>query len=185
MGFEDSMMQYSQISQQDKEKTFIDKMLARDDTAKIKELIGKNTLTRSELLSALYYITSTEAKLVNYDGWERYIILKFFIWIQEFTKICEILYDYEDKLDKNTTNTNLSLTPRAKELFNNSHLLMQHNAKFLIMLYLNIARTSLSVNAVGLRELLTNRFEVSYPQPGSQQIENKGGFLGTGKKEGK
>jgi hypothetical protein len=128
----------------------------------------------------MYYIAATEGKLVNYSAWERYIILKYYIWIQEFIKICEIIYDYEDKLEKEKLAGNDLLTERAKLYFENIHLLMQHNAKFLIMLYLNIARTSLSINAVGLRELLTNRFEVSYPQQGMQGVEQKGGFLGIG-----
>jgi hypothetical protein len=37
---------------------------------------------------------------LNYSDWDRYIILKFFVWIREFTKVCEILYDYEDELKR-------------------------------------------------------------------------------------
>ena len=42
--------------------------------------------------------------------------------------------------------------------------LLEHNAKFLIDLYLNIGRTSLSVGVTGLLELLKNKYELVYPQ---------------------
>jgi len=69
------------------EKTFIDKLFAKEDVEKIRELIKKPKLTRSELLELLYLISANEAKLVNYSGWDRYIALKFFVWIREFIKV--------------------------------------------------------------------------------------------------
>jgi hypothetical protein len=169
------------------ERTFIDKVLAKDDVNAIREIIKKPKLTRSELLEVLYLICGTEAKLLNYNEWDRYIILKFFVWIREFIKIFEILVDYEDELYKKentctscklpivSNNDNvcrcknikrvLILTERAKRLLLNNDMLLQHNAKFLIDLYLNIGRTSMSLTSAGFTELLRNKYEVQYMQP--------------------
>lgn len=141
------------------EKTFIDKILGKADVDRLKELVQKDPLQRKELLEILYLLGATESKLVNYDSWDRYVILKFFVWVREFVKVCELMYDYED--DYNSKHFKLS--DRASKMLKNNQREMQHNAKFLIDLYLNISRTTLSVGGVGVKELLTNKFEMSYP----------------------
>lgn len=157
------------------ERSFIDKVLAKEDVNAIRELIKKPKLTRVDLLEIMYLISATEAKLVNYSEWDRYVILKFFVWIREFVKIAEILYDYHDNLDK----SELKLSKRAKRLLDNNTMLIQHNIKFLVDLYLNISRTSMSIGAAGFRELLTNKYEVIYPQtPTTLQVEQKSGLFG-------
>lgn len=170
--FEDKLT--SGITGGSRERSFIDKILAKDDVNDIRELIRKPELTRQELLEILYLISGTESKLLNYSEWDRYIILKFFVWIREFIKIAEILFDYEDHL----ISSHVKLSPRAKRLLKNNSLLIQHNAKFLIDLYLNIARTSMSIGASAFIELLKNKYEVIYPQqPVTTSVENKGGLL--------
>ena len=42
-----------------------------------------------ELLELLYMCIGTEAKLVNLSDWDRYVVLKFFVWIREFIKVVE------------------------------------------------------------------------------------------------
>jgi len=82
------------------EKTFSDKLFAKEDIKALQELTKKPNLTRSDLLEMLYLMCATEAKLVNYSSWDRYVQLKFFVWIREFVKIAELNYDYEDDLIK-------------------------------------------------------------------------------------
>lgn len=195
------------------EKTFIDKLLAKQDIDKIRELIKKPKLTRSELLELLYLISGAESKLLNYGEWDRYVLLKFFVWIREFIKIAELLYDYQDDLKKkeisgegvnspkypifeviyaefskemgkwvytkalttSTATVKFKITSRTKQLLHNNERLIEHNAKFLIDLYLNIGRTTLSLGATGFIEGLKNKFEIAYPQTQgshSQDIRN-------------
>ena len=40
---------------------------------------------------------------------------------------------------------------------------MEHNVKFLVDLYFNLARTTLSKGATGFLEILKNKYEISYP----------------------
>lgn len=179
------------------EKTFIDKILARQDVDRIREIIKKPYLKREELLEILYLLVSTESKLLNFDEWGRYVILKFFVWIREFIKVAELIYDYQDDLKiKSTTcalcnkviekkcicvnpKPILAITPRSNKLLNNNIRLIEHNAKFLIDLYFNIGRTTLSLGATGFIEMLKNKYEVSYPYgnpaiPTIPQQEKKG-----------
>jgi len=183
------------------EKTFIDKLFAKEDVEKIRELIKKPKLTRSELLELLYLISANEAKLVNYSAWDRYIALKFFVWIREFIKVAELLYDYRDDLlikanvcvtckgYINNTQKKLKkcdckepipfeLSDRTIKLLDNNERLIEHNAKFLIDLYLNIARTTLSLGATGFIETLKNKYEIAYPNNvGVQPVEEKKGMF--------
>lgn len=201
MGFEQDLQ--NKVFNDTGERTFIDKLLAKEEVKDIRELIKKPRLTRSELLEILYLISGTESKLVNYGAYDRYIILKFFVWIREFIKIAELLFDYTDELYKkeNTCSTcektidplektetkkckcdtaipYVVLSERSKRLLDNNQRLIEHNAKFLIDLYLNIARTSLSVGATGILELLKNRYEVQYVQaPVSPQTQQNTGLV--------
>jgi hypothetical protein len=165
------------------ERTSIDKMMARDDVMIIKDLIKKPELTRSELLELLYMILSTESKMLNYGEYDRYVILKFFIWIRELIKGAEFLFDYRDKVKKYqevpTNDENLKEVRRnTMVLLDNNVRLIEHNAKFLIDLYLNIGRTSLSIGATGFLEPIKNKYEIAYPQQHTAQPEaEKKGLL--------
>lgn len=177
------------------EKTFIDKIFAKDDVTSVRELIKKPRLTREQLLELLYLLSANETKLLNYSAWDRYIALKFFVWIREFIKVAELLYDYKDyllfqenickeckgyiekepiltyawstkKIDKCVCEKprRQFLTDRTKKYLENCERLIEHNAKFLIDLYFNIGRTTLSLGATGFIETLKNKYEISYPQ---------------------
>ena len=110
----------SQISKsmfsKEREKSFIDKILAKDNIESIRTLIKKKELVREDLLEILYLLGSEEIKLLNFSEWERHIVLKLFVWIREFCKAAEILYDYEDSLKKDPS----KLEKETQELFNNN-----------------------------------------------------------------
>lgn len=195
-----------------REKTFIDKLLAKEDVDRLRELIKEPKLKREQLLELLYLLGSTESKLLNYGEWERYVILKFFVWIREFIKVAELLYDYKDDLEKKektcksckkfkkekgitdfckckTFQPSITLTDRTRQLLFNNERLIEHNAKFLIDLYLNISRTTLSLGATGIMEILKNKYEIAYPNmPATQtpQTPNTttGGLISIGKRGG-
>lgn len=152
------------LYQRESEKTFVDKILARKEVDQIRNLIKKERLEREDLLEILYLISGNEAKLLNYGEWDRYVILKYFVWLREFVKTLELFFDYRDDLQAKAEKEGRELSPRLVRLLNNNQRLMEHNAKFLIDLYLNIARTTLSIGASGFMEILTQKFEYSYPQ---------------------
>jgi hypothetical protein len=161
-----------------KEKTFVDKVLAKDDIDSIRSLMKKPKLTREDLLELLYLLGSSESKLFNLGEWDRYVMLKFFVWIREFCKVLEQIYDYEEDMKKWQEEGKKNVfDEETKQLFNNNIRYMEHNIKFLVDLYLNMGRTTLSLNATGFIELLKNRFEVAYNNNYSQNlgaVEKKG-----------
>lgn len=158
MSFEDTLKE--SLFKRNEERSFIDKMLARREVDDIREIIKKKELSREDILDLLYMLSSNEAKLLNYSEWDRYVILKYFVWIRSFIKIVEGLYDYNDDLEKNE----YLITPYTRQILKNNNRLLSHDTKFLVDLYFNISRTTLSLGATGIMELLKNKFEVSYPQ---------------------
>lgn len=158
----EEQLQKALFNQASEEKSFIDKILAKEDVSRIKELMRKPKLKREDVLELLYLASGNETKLLNYGEWDRYIQLKFFVWVREFIKITELLYDYQEKLQEKEKK-GLKLSNRTKTLIKNNELLIQHNAKFLIDLYFNIGRSTLSLGATGIMELLKTRFEFVYP----------------------
>lgn len=160
----EEQVQKALFNSQNEEKSFIDKILAKEDVNRIKDLMRKPQLTREDVLELLYLASGNETKLLNYGEWDRYIQLKFFVWLREFIKIAELLYDYHEKVERDEKEGKTEpLTKRTKQLFKNNELLIQHNAKFLIDLYFNMGRSTLSLGATGIMELLKTRFEFVYP----------------------
>lgn len=146
------------FSQRDNEKTFIDKLLSKDDIATIKVLMKKEGLTRSELLELLYMLTSSESKLSMFGDYERYVLMKYFVWVREFVKITELHFDYLEDLNKKK----FKLSPRSKKLLQENKNMLEHQIKFLVDMFLMISRSSLSRNGAAFGELLKQRFEIQY-----------------------
>jgi hypothetical protein len=182
------------------EKTFIDKILAKEDVEAIRKLIKKSNLTREELLEILYLISGTEAKLVNYSDWDRYVVMKYFVWIREFIQNAELLYDYFDYIESKRINpkgsdgkrkdlsadvikkeNRIKISEKTDLTLESVRSVMEHNAKFLIDMYLNIVRTSMSIGGTGFLEILKNKYEIHYPNmPGVTDANSakSSGFLG-------
>lgn len=176
MSFEETLQ--SNIFSANHEKSFTDKLLGKEDIKTLRDIMKKDDMSRSEMMDILSLLVSSEAKLVNYGEHDRYIILKYFVWLRDFAKINEMLFDYEADINKRLDN---EVSPATKDMFENNKRLMIHMFKFLVDLYLNIARTSLSTGATGFMELLSNKYEFAYPQGnpnavqgGQQQIVQRG-----------
>jgi hypothetical protein len=152
----------SSLFAQQNEKTYVDKLLAKDDIKSIREIIKKPELGREDMLELLDYLSSSEAKLLNLDEWGRYIMNKFFVWIRDFCRMYELMYDYEQQLK----DEGINLDNTTKKLFANNKLMLSHDVKFLADLYLNIGRTTLSLGGSALLEFARNKFEFSYPGAG-------------------
>ena len=151
------------IHRPDVEKTFIDKVLGRQDAERLKELMAKSELTRNDLTELLYLLTSVNLKLVNFNEWDRYLLGKFYAWIRDFVTLCEDIIDYEDDINdptkgliSNTTDTQLkNIIERVRK-----HDI--HNCKFLIDVFLYLSNSTLSIGGSGFDTLTTSKFEYDY-----------------------
>lgn len=176
---EDQIQQ--QLLTDTKERTFIDKLLAREDINKVQQLIKKEKLTRQDLQELQYLISQSESKLYNFSSWERYVMLKFYVWIREFVQVAMMNYEYEDDQLQRERKGEYGITKNAKNLMRHNERLLEHNVKFMIDLYLNICRTSLSLGATGFLEILKNKYEIDYRYPGMpQQATNDGKIAARG-----
>lgn len=170
-GFEDAIAQ--NFVNQNKEKSFTDKILARNEIEQMRMLIKKEKLTRSEISELLYLCTSAESKLYNFSEWERYVILKYFAWLREFAQIAEGVFKNKEIMDAKELAGKGGLSDRGKNLLNNAIEIAEQITKFNVDVYLNIARTSLSQKGVTIMEILNNKFEISYPQLNQQPVVEK------------
>ena len=159
------------------EKSFVDKLLGRQDADKLHELIKKEPLTLSDVEEILFLMTSIDQKLLNYAEWDRYVIVKLFPWIKDFSIICKTMMIYETQysegeFDKDFVNDKMreDTYKIIKEI--NKYLL--HDFKFLISTFLLVSNTTLSIDGAGFDSLITSKFEYSYPtMPLPQPQERK------------
>lgn len=143
------------------EKTYIDKMLSKQDIDSTKEVFKKDDLTREELLELLHSCVNSEMQLKNFSKWERQIVLKLYVWIGEFSKLAQMMFDIKDQIKTNFHH----YTPECHNLMNQCSRMMEHITKYMISFYHNITRTSLSIQATAFTELLHNKFEMVYDDP--------------------
>lgn len=148
------------------EKSFIDKVFARDDVDRLREILSKKELTEEDLRVALYQLNSGEAKLVNYSDWERYVMLKFHIWIRADVKILQLFLHTKKTIETELNDKNCSWDDEAKEQMRHSldefKKMYVEIIQSLSDIFLHIQRSSLSINGLGFKEALQNRFEIGY-----------------------
>lgn len=144
------------------EKSYTDKLTAKDEMNDIRQIFRKSELNRSDLHDILSLMASSETKLVQFNEWERYIVLKLFVWLREFCKIMELMIDYKDYLETKHKAGDLNFTDRAKVSFNNAYKTGWGNARAIVELYFMIMRTSLSINGRLISDLTKDKFEIQY-----------------------
>lgn len=176
----ESKIQQSLFSGQG-ERSFIDKLFSKDDVNRIRELFTKTPLSRAEINELLYMCTSTESKLGNLGEYDRYVILKFYVWIGAFEQINEGLYDYYDSEGKKRGKGCSELSDNGWVMLENVIRGVEHSIKNVVALYLNIFRTTLSIGATGFLEPLKNKYELYYPNQSvvsTPQMSEKKGWFG-------
>jgi len=146
------------------EKSFVDKVLSRKDVEEIRDIVKKKRLAREDLMHLMYMLNSVEVKLANYGEWDRYIMAKYFVWIRDFVAICESIMDYKEQLEKKESQKMIVITKRTWRIFENNLQHLEHTIKFLVDLYFNLGRSTLSLGGTGFLELIKNKYEVVYPQ---------------------
>jgi hypothetical protein len=142
------------------ETSLIDKVISRENIARIEELVRKPNWKYEDVNTALYLLTAEETKLLNLTQYERYLLGKFYAWIREFVKFVDDLIKQKEK----AMQENL-LTSEMIETLDKTINKSIDNVRFLIDVFLYISRSSLSINAKAFEELLKNRFEYEYSYP--------------------
>lgn len=160
----------------DNEKARTDKLLAKDDIAKIEELIKKDRLELKDLRNLVYLLAGAEIKLVNFGKSDRILIGKFLTWIRDLIAIYEVRIKDNELLMSNPKTTNETILA-AKTI---SQMLDEY-IKYLAALFLYGTRSSLSLGATAFSSLNTEKFEYEYNTRATnvnQELSQKKKFLG-------
>lgn len=128
------------------DKTFLDKVYARQDADKIEDVLTADKLDKKSMSKVLAVMAGTEAKLLSFNRAERIVLLRVFICVREIARLLDVWLQRENKT---------LVEMRVEEE-------LQQSAKFMIALYLAIARTSLSIDGKGFLESLLQKFELNY-----------------------
>ena len=152
------------VYRQNLEKSMIDKLLGRKEIESLRKIIRKRDLEREDLLELLYMLTGVELKLANLNEYDRYMLGKYFVWVREFVKIAEFLFDYKEKLEV-ISFTNEQTKIFIQKVLKDMMALHLHNVKFSVDIFLYLSRSTLGLTMAGFDKLSTNRFEYEYSQP--------------------
>jgi len=158
------------------EKTFADKLMAKDTIARITELMQKTNISHDEFNELIHSSMTDELKLFNFGEDERYVAGKVQIWIQPFANICNELYYYEQSLKTNK----MELSPESRKLLERSRKQMETYAKTMLNIYFFVGRSSLSMRAMLIGDLTKQKLEYYYGEmnnPILPQNREKKGFL--------
>lgn len=149
------------------EKTYIDKIVAKEEIDEIKDLMQKDDLTRNDLLRINYLLTAKEVKLINLGEWDRYYLGKFFAWIRDFTATTETFYDYKEKIEREKIEVNQNTSKMLEDI----RVKLIHSTKALCDVYLYLGRSTLSLGGTAIDMILKNRYEYAYPQGPQQNVQ--------------
>jgi len=185
------------------EKSLVDKLLGRQDADKIHELMRKEPLTRSDIEEILFLMTSIDQKIVNYNEWDRHMLVKFFPWIKDYSTICKTWMLYEEQYKKGDFDTEFTITGKIKLVDSKTNKeyeteikpvleevkniiaevskYLQHNLKFLISTFLLIQNSTLSIDGAAFETLTTARYEYSYPSMSIPMPQEKRSIINLGK----
>lgn len=145
------------------DKSFFDKVIAKEEVNEMKRIMEKDDWDRTDFSKILYLMNANELKLINFDkeGWERYVLGKYYTWIRELVLMAQILFDYQSKEQAGE----LTLLDESKILINDYRRTLEHNCKFCIDIFFFISRSTLGKEGHGFDTAMTSRFEYKYNQP--------------------
>ncbi len=140
-----------------KEKSWVDKLLAKEDAEKLRRLSRKRELSKEDLSELLYLLTNVELKLSNLTEYDRYLLGKYFAWFRDLVKLCEMLYDYIKEHEKDLDQSSLKMLKDVLSMY-------VHNVKFACDVFLFLVRSTLGVEGYAFDTLSKTRYEHVYPQ---------------------
>lgn len=172
--FEDALARQMQYVQNN-EKTFIDKLTAKDDVVRMRELHKRLKVSREEVMEMLQLMVGNESKLLNFNEYERYVFGRYFIKIREGFQVDELIWELYEKV-KNQTND-----PEVLKIWEQNIDRVNSTSKFFVDNFQWLTRSGMSIEGSGFDNILKNRFELAYPSKSNAPQEKRGlleGFFG-------
>ncbi len=154
----------NQLGNVNAERTYIDKILSREDIKALQELQTRSKLTRKDIDTLQHLMNSAELKLHNLGENQRYVHNKYYCWIEEMLKIYKMYLDYQESeaFKESTDNT--------KKLYDDTLMILSGVVKQFCFLFFHLSRSSLSLGGWGIGKLLSNVVEYDYKQNSTQTL---------------
>lgn len=168
VSFEDALAK-QMLFHRNEDKSFIDKLTAKEDVLRMRELHKKTKIERTEVMEMLQLMVGNESKLLNFDDFERYVFGRYFIKIREGFSIDEKLWVLFEELTKKCKD------PEIISLWKENLEMVNSTSKFFVDNFQWLTRSGMSVGGIGFDKILKNRFELAYPT--EKPTEQKKGIL--------
>jgi len=152
-----------------RDRTLVEKILAEEDIQKLTALLKKEIIDYEDIAEINSRLVSKEIKLLNLTAWDRYLIGKLLAWLEEFSKMLLEYYKFEKQYEHQSE--------EMKIIIKTTKSILSDNVKFIIIIFLYLTRSTLSVNMRGFTELLKQKFEYEYIQPEPKTTEEKKFFF--------
>jgi len=157
------------------ERTVIDKLFARDDVEKIRELQKELRLDKKQLQELLHLLSAVEPKLLNLEPWTMYALSQFLVGVTGFMTLAMQYCDVDDLLEDRKKVGKVS--PRCIELFEQSRLKVDRSMKFILSVFSYSGRVTLSNKAMAFKEFTRERWELEYSKnPNQGMVPNRNYF---------
>lgn len=170
--FEDALAR-QMAYQQNYEKSFIDKLTAKEDVLRMRELHKKLLSSREEVMEMLQLMVGNEAKLLNFNEYERYVFGRYFIKIREGFQIDENVWDLYERIAKEYNGD-----PEVMEIWTSNIDGANSTSKFFVDNFQFLTRSGMSIEGAGFDNILKNRFELAYPSKAPMAEQKKGWLEG-------
>lgn len=156
------------------ERSLADKVLSKEEVARLNYLLSKEDLEREEVLELVNLIIGNEAKLLNYNSNERYIQMKHFAWLGDFATLAETAFDYKARVEKGE----IVLSANDQKILRDNVRSIVYLCKNSVRFFLYISRTSNSLSMAAFDAFTKSRYDYQYSQTGEvlPQADNQGFF---------
>ena len=166
----------SQMFSQQAEKTNIDAILSRRDIEKINELFKKDIWEKQDLQELMHLLSGAEVKMLKFSDEDRYLLGKFKAWIDDFVTIGIQAFDIKEKMEEQE-----ELTDEERDIMNKAMELTHHTIRYLVSIFLFLARSSLSLGGEAFSRFTEERVMHLYPpETPPQKTGLVGRILGRG-----
>lgn len=162
------------------ERTVIDKLFAREDIERIREMSKTTRLSKAELQELLHLLTSVEPKLLNLKEWTMYAMSQFLVGITGFVTLAMQYCDAQDLINERKALGKVS--KRTEELFEESRLKIDRSMRFIVNVFSYSGRVTLSKDALAFKEFVRAQWELEYAKDRQQGLIPQRDYFNLGQK---
>lgn len=158
------------------ERTVIDKLFARDDIEKVRELLKKENLKRVEWQELEHYLTSLEPKLQNLEPDLMYKLSKFMVTVSSAVSLSGYFADCAGLIEKELEKGKL-ISLKARNHFKIVRARVDRSTKLLYSVFTYSGRVTLSNKALAFKEFTRAQWEQQYNMPMGQKVVPERGYV--------